>query len=71
MGTDPQDTPIVRTVTGLADALGLAAVAEGVESPAQVAELREVGCRYAQGFHFARPMPAEDFGEVLAGGRRL
>ncbi len=71
LGTDPQDTPIVRTVLGLAEALGLAAVAEGVETPAQVAELRAVGCRYAQGFHFARPMPAESFSEVLAAGRRL
>jgi len=71
LGTDRRDTPIVKTVVGLAEALGLAAVAEGVETREQVAELRAVGCRFAQGFHFARPMPAEQFSEVLAGGRRL
>jgi EAL domain-containing protein (putative c-di-GMP-specific phosphodiesterase class I) len=71
LGTDPQDTPIVRTVVGLAEALGLAAVAEGVESSEQVAELRAVECRYAQGFHFARPMPPARLGEVLTAGRRL
>jgi EAL domain-containing protein (putative c-di-GMP-specific phosphodiesterase class I) len=71
LGTDPQDTPIVRSVVGLAQALGLAAVAEGVETPEQVVELRAVACRYAQGFYFASPMPAAALGEVLAAGRRL
>jgi diguanylate cyclase (GGDEF)-like protein len=71
LGTDPQDTPIVRSVVGLAEALGLAAVAEGVETREQLAELHDVECRYAQGFHFARPMPPEQLGEVLAAGRRL
>jgi diguanylate cyclase (GGDEF)-like protein len=71
LGSDPQDTPIVRSVVGLAEALGLAAVAEGVETSEQLAELRDVECRFAQGFHFARPMPAEALGGVLAAGRRL
>jgi EAL domain-containing protein (putative c-di-GMP-specific phosphodiesterase class I) len=60
-----------HTVIGLAEALGLAAVAEGVETAEQVAELRAVGCRYVQGFYFARPMPPERLGKVLAAGRRL
>jgi EAL domain-containing protein (putative c-di-GMP-specific phosphodiesterase class I) len=71
LGTDPRDTPIVRSVVGLAEALGLSSVAEGVETPEQVTELRAVGCRYVQGFHFARPMPPERLEEVLAAGRRL
>jgi EAL domain-containing protein (putative c-di-GMP-specific phosphodiesterase class I) len=71
MGTDRQDTPIVRSVVGLAEALGLAAVAEGVETLEQLTELNGVECRYAQGFHFARPMPPEQLGEILAAGRRL
>jgi EAL domain-containing protein (putative c-di-GMP-specific phosphodiesterase class I) len=71
LGSDPQDTPIVRAVVSLADALGLAAVAEGVETAEQVAELRDVGCRYAQGFYFARPMPADRMADILAAGRRL
>jgi diguanylate cyclase (GGDEF)-like protein len=71
LGTDPQDTPIVRSVVRLAEALGIAAVAEGVETPEQLAELQAVECRYAQGFLFARAMPPEQIGEVLAAGRRL
>jgi EAL domain-containing protein (putative c-di-GMP-specific phosphodiesterase class I) len=71
LGTDHQDTPIVRSVVRLAEALGLAAVAEGVETPEQLAELQAVECRYAQGFLFARAMPPEQIGEVLAAGRRL
>ncbi|HVE67835.1 MAG TPA: EAL domain-containing protein [Solirubrobacteraceae bacterium] len=71
LGTDPQDTPIVRTVIGLAGALGLDAVAEGIETPAQLAELEAAGCRYGQGFHFARPMPAREVSALLAAGRRL
>jgi diguanylate cyclase (GGDEF)-like protein len=71
LGTDPQDTPIVLSVVRLAEALGLAAVAEGVETPEQLAELQAVECRYAQGFLFARPMAPAQLGEVLAAGRRL
>jgi EAL domain-containing protein (putative c-di-GMP-specific phosphodiesterase class I) len=71
LGTDPQDAPIVKTVLELAAALGLDAVAEGVETPGQLAELEAAGCRFAQGFHFARPMPAGAMSEVLAAGRRL
>jgi diguanylate cyclase (GGDEF)-like protein len=71
MGSDPQDTPIVQTVIRLADALGLDAVAEGVETPEQLAELRAAGCRFAQGFHFARPGEAERISALLDAGRRL
>jgi len=71
LGTDPQDTPIVRTVISLAEALGLDAVAEGVETSEQLAELRQAGCRFAQGFHFARPAAAERISALLAAGRRL
>jgi diguanylate cyclase (GGDEF)-like protein len=71
LGSDPQDTPIVQTVIRLADALGLDAVAEGVETPEQLVELRAAGCRFAQGFHFARPAGAEAISALLAAGRRL
>jgi EAL domain-containing protein (putative c-di-GMP-specific phosphodiesterase class I) len=39
--------------------LGLATIASGVESPGQLASLRDLGCRYAQGFLLSVPMPAE------------
>ncbi|MDX6648094.1 MAG: hypothetical protein QOJ97_45 [Solirubrobacteraceae bacterium] len=71
LGSDPQDTPIVQTVIHLAEALGLDAVAEGVETPVQLSELRAAGCRFAQGFHFARPAGAEAISALLAAGRRL
>jgi diguanylate cyclase (GGDEF)-like protein len=55
LGTDPGDTAIVRAVLDLGHALGLTTVAEGVETPGQLAALRELGCDWAQGFHLARP----------------
>lgn len=54
---------IVRAVLGMGQALGLAVVAEGVETEDQAATLRRLGCRFAQGFMFARPMSAEALGE--------
>ncbi|MDX6674316.1 MAG: hypothetical protein QOH11_1734, partial [Solirubrobacteraceae bacterium] len=68
LGLDPQDSPIVSTVIGLAEALGLAAVAEGVETSAQAEELRRIGCLDAQGFYFARPQPPERM-TILLGSR--
>jgi diguanylate cyclase (GGDEF)-like protein len=69
LGLDPQDSPIVSTVIGLAEALGLAAGAEGVETSAQAEELRRIGCLDAQGFYFARPQPPERMTMLL--GSRL
>jgi diguanylate cyclase (GGDEF)-like protein/PAS domain S-box-containing protein len=50
------NTALVGAIIGMAHALGLAVVAEGVESERQLIELRRLGCEYAQGFHLARPM---------------
>jgi EAL domain-containing protein (putative c-di-GMP-specific phosphodiesterase class I) len=41
-------------------------IAEWVETPEQVAELRTFGCDFAQGYHFARPQPADALDEILA-----
>jgi diguanylate cyclase (GGDEF)-like protein/PAS domain S-box-containing protein len=54
-----EDAAIVAAVVNLAHTLGVKAVAEGVESSAQVARLIELGCDFGQGYHFGRPMPAE------------
>jgi sensor c-di-GMP phosphodiesterase-like protein len=53
-------------VIAMAEAFGLAVVAEGIETPEQVASLVGLGCRLGQGFHFARPMPPN---AVIATGR--
>ena len=60
LGTSTLDAEIVGAVVRMATALGLTVVAEGVEDEAQLAGLRAVGCTRAQGFLFARPLPAEE-----------
>ncbi|MCX7619669.1 MAG: GGDEF domain-containing response regulator [Acidimicrobiales bacterium] len=55
-----QSTEIVRAIVALAHALDLRVIAEGVEEPEQNAELFKMGCDAAQGFSFARPMPAAE-----------
>jgi predicted signal transduction protein with EAL and GGDEF domain len=50
LGIDPEDTAIVTAVVSLSHALGLQAIAEGVETPLQMAELKTLGCEYAQGY---------------------
>jgi diguanylate cyclase (GGDEF)-like protein/PAS domain S-box-containing protein len=52
------DAAIVSAALVLADALGFEVVAEGVENADQLAVLRRLGCRAAQGFYFGRPVPA-------------
>ncbi len=59
MTVTEQDAVLVRTAIDLAHNLGLTVVAEGVEGPEHVAVLRELGCDVAQGYHLARPMPAD------------
>ena len=58
LGRDAEDSAIVTAVVGLAHALGLLALAEGVETECQLAELRRLGCDLAQGYLFARPAAA-------------
>ncbi|HLF41510.1 MAG TPA: EAL domain-containing protein [Acidimicrobiia bacterium] len=65
LGRDRADDMIVRAVIGLARDLGLATVAEGVETEAQLDGLRSLGCTSAQGFLFSRPVPERDFAALL------
>ncbi|MDQ3387906.1 MAG: EAL domain-containing protein [Gemmatimonadota bacterium] len=61
---------IVRTVVTLAQDLGMRVIAEGIETLPQLHQLRSLGCDLAQGFLFARPLPAAAFQELLAGDPR-
>ncbi len=66
IGRGTPDTTIVRSVVNLARSLGLHCVAEGVELPSQLHELRALGCGFAQGFLLGVPLPAGAVGEVLS-----
>jgi sensor c-di-GMP phosphodiesterase-like protein len=61
-----EDHAIVEAVINLAAALGVDAIAEGVETGEQATALRLMSCGLAQGFHFARPVAAETIVELLA-----
>lgn len=58
LGTGPHHTSIVELITGMAGNLGLDIIAEGVETPTQLTELRRRGVRKAQGYYWSRPIPA-------------
>lgn len=60
LGDAPATAAIVQSVTSIADALGLAVVAEGIETESQLAMIQELGCNFAQGFLFAKPLPADE-----------
>jgi diguanylate cyclase (GGDEF)-like protein len=63
----PHDAAIVRAVTDMAETIGIGVVAEGVETDEQVRVARDLGCGYAQGFHFSEPVPASYVERLLAG----
>jgi diguanylate cyclase (GGDEF)-like protein len=56
LGSDPVLTLLTKTIVQVGRDLGMQVVAEGIEHPRQLAELREMGCDYGQGFLVARPM---------------
>jgi len=60
-----EDEAVVAAVVGIAKALGMSVVAEGVEEQRQVDQLAQYECDLLQGFLFSRPMPALDLGPVL------
>lgn len=65
---DPDAVTLVTSMLGLASSLGVRVVAEGIETEAQLAYLRERGCDFAQGFLLGRPMPAEQLATLLRSG---
>ena len=64
VGVDQQK--VVQTIIQLGVNLHMDTVAEGVEHESQMHALRNLGCQFAQGFHFAEPVPPEEIEPMLA-----
>jgi diguanylate cyclase (GGDEF)-like protein len=62
---EPDNLGIVQTIVALAHDMDKEVIAEGVETEAMLAVLREMGCEYAQGFLFAKPLPPEEAQTLL------
>ena len=60
VGADESRRSFARMIVALGDALSLRTIAEGVERPEQAAALTSMGCTFAQGFYFSRPVPAAE-----------
>jgi diguanylate cyclase (GGDEF)-like protein/PAS domain S-box-containing protein len=59
------DLPIVSAILAMSWAMGKLVIPEGVETAGQADQLRRLGCRVAQGYHFARPMPVDELLALL------
>ncbi|HEX8688620.1 MAG TPA: EAL domain-containing protein [Solirubrobacterales bacterium] len=68
LGIEQERTAIVEAVIGMARALSLDAIAEGVENEVQLAELRRLGCDYGQGHLFSRPLAPQQVTRLLRDG---
>lgn len=63
--TSTGDAAIAKAIIGMGHSLQLTVIAEGVETAEQLQLLRESGCDQIQGFYFSRPVPADEFGDML------
>jgi diguanylate cyclase (GGDEF)-like protein len=68
LGIEQERTAIVEAIVGMARALSLDVIAEGVENEAQLSELRRLGCDFAQGHLFSRPLSPEKVTDLLGEG---
>ena len=64
MSEDNSDRTLVEAIIAMANSLHLTVVAEGVETGDQLALLTKMGCNYVQGYHFSKPVPADEFDAV-------
>lgn len=62
---DERASAVIAATVDIAGQLGMTIVAEGVETPEQLARLRELGCSYVQGYLVARPLPAEELESLV------
>jgi len=63
--TNPEDAAIVNAIIVMAHSLGIQAIAEGVETPEQLAFLRAHDCDAFQGYLFSKPVPAEEISQLM------
>jgi EAL domain-containing protein (putative c-di-GMP-specific phosphodiesterase class I) len=63
--TDPRSAAIVRAAVAMGRELGIAVVAEGVETEAQARLVLDANCEQAQGYYFSRPVAVRDATELL------
>ncbi len=64
---DPDSAALVEAIINMARSLNLDVVAEGVETDGQMEFLRARGCDYAQGYYFSKPLPGEEFAQLMKG----
>ena len=65
-GDTASQNAIVRAITALGASLGMATIAEGVETSDQLARIRAEGCMAVQGYLFSRPVPVEEIGHLIS-----
>jgi EAL domain-containing protein (putative c-di-GMP-specific phosphodiesterase class I) len=68
LGGRQDDSPMIRAIAMIGHHLGMTVIAEGVETEAQRHALEALGCEFAQGYYFGKPMPADDATAYLARG---
>jgi diguanylate cyclase (GGDEF)-like protein/PAS domain S-box-containing protein len=66
-GASPEAADLSSAIVALGSSLALDVVAEGIELDAQMRRLRDLGCEFGQGFHFAKPMESSSLGAFLTG----
>jgi two-component system CheB/CheR fusion protein len=66
IGQNAEDEVLISGIVHVASGLGLKVLAEGVETPEQVAWVKSLGCELAQGYYFSEPLSSEAAGELLA-----
>jgi len=67
MCDNPTSEAIVRTICSLAHSLGMTTIAEGIEKPEDIEQLKGFGCDYGQGYLYSRPVPEAEFIKLIEG----
>jgi EAL domain-containing protein (putative c-di-GMP-specific phosphodiesterase class I) len=68
LGIGAENQAIVQAVLNLGQALQLTVVAEGIETPTELEQLRRLGCRFGQGYYFGPPLPLMEVDQLVSSG---